>query len=87
MPESNLAQRLLLPDLRLVKEERIKKLKIFHCEKVSDFEVCPKCANKCSSVYDHVTVTIRDAPIRDQRVIQEIRSQTPEAAAAAARRR
>lgn len=73
MPESNLAQRLLLPDLRLVKEERIKKLKIFYCEKVSDFEVCPKCATKCSSVYDHVNVTIRDAPIRDQRVILKIR--------------
>ena len=73
MPKPTIAQQLLLPDLRLVREEGFKKTKIFFCEKVSDFEVCPKCATKCSSIYDHVNVSIRDEPIRNRHVILNIR--------------
>jgi len=73
MSEKRVAQRLLLPDLRFVKEVVKRKTKIIHCEKDSEFEVCPKCATKCSTIYDHVSVTIHDAPIRNQNVILKIR--------------
>ncbi len=73
MSEKRVAQRLLLPDLRFVKEIVKRRTKIIYCEKVSDFEVCPKCATKCSTIYDHVNVTIHDAPIRNQNVVLKIR--------------
>ena len=73
MSEQKVTQQLLLPDLRYVKMESTHKGRIIHCEKVSDFEVCPKCATKSSSVYDHVSVTVRDAPIRNKNVTLKIR--------------
>lgn len=73
MSEKIVTQQLLLPDLRFVKQERSCKTRTIYCEKVSEFEVCPKCANKCSTIYDHVTVTIKDAPIRNKKVILKIR--------------
>jgi len=73
MSEKRVTQQLLLPDLRFVKEVIIKKTKTIYCEKVSDFEVCPKCASKCSTIYDHVNVKIQDAPIRTKTVVLIIR--------------
>jgi transposase len=75
MSEARVTQQLLLPGLRFVKEEhnKVNKFRVIHCEKVSEFEVCPKCATKCSTVYDHVNVEIRDAPIRNRSVILKIR--------------
>ncbi len=73
MLEKRLTQLLLLPDLRIVKEETIKKTKLLYCHKVSDFEVCPKCAFKCSTIYDHVNVKIKDSPLRNKDVILLIR--------------
>lgn len=40
--------------------------------KTSEFEVCPSCATKSTSTYDHKTVHIRDAPIRGKHVWLEI---------------
>ena len=73
MTEKIITQQLLLPDLRFVKMKQINQTRVIYCEKVSEFEVCPKCASKSSSVYDHVNVTIKDAPLRDKPVILKIR--------------
>lgn len=66
MPQKRIAQSLLLPDLRIVKETFKKDQRYFYCEKVSDFEVCPKCAAPSRTIYDHVNVRIKDAPIRNR---------------------
>lgn len=51
-----------------------KKNDIFiYCDKVSAFEICPHCATKCFSIYDHVTVTIKDEPIRNRHVHLKIK--------------
>ena len=75
MSEKTVTQQLLLPDLRFVKEvnETKTRSKILYCEKVSKFEVCPHCASKCKTVYDHVEVTIKDQPLRNKNVIFKIR--------------
>jgi transposase len=36
-------------------------------------EVCPRCATPSKSVYDHRTVVVKDAPIRDKNVLLHIR--------------
>ena len=66
MSEKIVTQKLLLPDLRFVKEVVKNRIRIIYCEKVSEFEVCPKCATKCSTIYDHVNVEVKDAPILKQ---------------------
>jgi transposase len=71
--EKRVTQSLLLPDLRLVKEHRDKSTRVLICQKVSEFEVCPHCASKCSTIYDHVVVSIKDSPIRNKNVILKIR--------------
>ena len=68
-----LTQGLLLPDLRFVKKEQKDNDFYIYCDKVSGFEVCPHCAQKCFSVYDHVTVTIKDEPIRNRHVYLKIK--------------
>jgi transposase len=42
-------------------------------EKVSQFEVCPRCATPSGSVYDHRVVVVTDAPLRDRRVRLHVR--------------
>lgn len=66
MSESSVTQSLLLPDLRFVKEEWKKKTRYIECIKVSEFEVCPHCATKSYSVYDHRFTRPRDQPIRNK---------------------
>ncbi len=73
MSQEILTQSLLLPDLRFVKKEQKYRDFFIYCDKVSGFEVCPHCAKKCFSVYDHVTVTIKDEPIRNRFVYLKIR--------------
>ena len=73
MSEKRITQQLLLPDLRYVKSVRTKTSQIIYCKKTSPFEVCPKCASKCSSIYDRVNVKIQDAPIRNKKIILIIR--------------
>lgn len=64
LQESNLARFIALPELKLTRfiKEPIRN----RCEghKTSEFEVCPKCANPSSVVYDHRFVKIHDAPVR-----------------------
>jgi len=74
MPESTLARSFLLPELRLLKENaRTKQGVILHAEKTSTMEVCPKCAQPSTSVYDHREVRIRDEPFRKRQVVLVIR--------------
>ena len=75
MTEKRITQQLLLPDLQFVKEVHYPKSnkRVIYCKKVSDFEICPKCATKCTSIYDHVDVTIKDSPIRNKTVILKIK--------------
>lgn len=61
MLSESVTRSILLPELQFIKEAFHKKEHHFYCEKQSEFEVCPKCASKCSTIYDHVFVTIRDA--------------------------
>jgi len=73
MPNQSLAQDLLLPELHFVKEIIHKHTRFLHCEKRSSFEVCPNCATPTSKVYDHVTVSPKDAPIRSKSIVLIIR--------------
>lgn len=60
-PELKVTAMILLPELELT---GFGGNGIWLCEKVSDLEVCPKCATPSRSVYDHRWVRIRDEPIR-----------------------
>lgn len=59
------ARFLLLPELKLTawKKDKIAS-SIVQAKKVSEFEVCPKCATPSHVVYDRRIVTLKDAPVR-----------------------
>ena len=60
-----LARFILLPELELKRTVKIGKAAgLFYCDKQSKAEVCPKCASLATSIYDHRTVKIKDAPLR-----------------------
>ena len=61
MPEKSLISFVLLPELKFVRSEGVSR---FFCEKVSEFEVCHRCATPSHSVYDHRWVSLKDAPLR-----------------------
>jgi len=67
MPETMLLRRLLLPELKFQRSWRKPGTKTLgvEAEKQSEIEVCPRCATASKSVYDHRTVRVRDAPMRD----------------------
>lgn len=74
MSKKMLSQSFLLPELKILKVIPDKAHgKIMVCEKVSAFEVCPKCAQKATTVYDHVEINIKDQPIRNSAVTLRIR--------------
>ncbi len=73
MSASRLAHFALLPELELCQIVRTgRKSMVLEVRKRSEFEVCPKCAAKCSTVDDHRKVKISDAPIRDSKVTLRI---------------
>jgi transposase len=64
---------LLLPELKLTHTKNLNNWGVrLETEKISEFEVCPKCATKSHSIYDRRTVTIRDEPIRGKIIILSI---------------
>ena len=74
MPSSRLSRFTLLPELELqgmFKESKHRV--IFKVTKVSEFEVCPKCASKSHRVYDHREAKVKDAPLRGRKVTLVIR--------------
>lgn len=70
MALEGLSRYLLLPELLL---NNVRKAaqggSEFFAEKVSAFEVCPRCATRSSSVYDRRWVRLRDDPLRGGQVI------------------
>lgn len=73
MPHEIVSRSVLFPELELTGTWRVKLNRSFSCRKVSEFEVCPKCATSSSTVYDHRTIRVRDAPLRNHAVTMEIR--------------
>jgi transposase len=56
---------ILLPELEIATHWQSDKFRTrYKCSKVSDFEVCPKCAVKSYSVHDRRWVRLEDQPIR-----------------------
>lgn len=65
MPHSTLANFVLLPELKLLKIERLRKFQsLYHCRKERRPEACPRCATLCHTVYDSRKVLLEDAPVR-----------------------
>lgn len=75
MSTHNVTKSLFLPELKFIKQVSTSRNKerIFEVHKCSKFEVCPNCASKCSTIYDHVFLTIRDVPLRGKVVILKIK--------------
>jgi transposase len=69
LPESKVAGFVLLPELKIV---RFGSDGLWLCEKISDFEVCPRCATPSRSIYDHRWVSVRDEPLRGHRLTLRI---------------
>jgi transposase len=61
LPESKIAGLVLLPELKIL---HFSSDGLWLCEKISEFEVCPRCAQPSRSVYDHRWVCVRDEPVR-----------------------
>lgn len=74
MPAARLAPFLLLPELEIKEVERkAPNILVMKADKVSEFEVCPKCATRSWSIYDRRTVRIKDEPVRQSPVLLLIR--------------
>lgn len=64
---------ILWSDLKLLHFKKVGKTQTLAvCYKMSEFEVCPRCAQKSSSIYDRRWVTIKDAPIRGKKLVLRI---------------
>ncbi len=65
MPTHQIANFVLLPELKLEKIQRLRlHQNLFHCSKIPRWEACPRCASICHKGYDSRFVTIEDAPVR-----------------------
>lgn len=71
-PALFLAQKMLLPELKLIRFYYTPKYFRFHVEKRSTGEVCPGCATLCNRVYDHRWIEVRDEPVRGRQVFIHI---------------
>src|SRR6185312_1434674 len=69
LPEVSLAGFVLLPELKLL---HFGSGGLWICEKVSQFEVCHRCAQPSRSVYDHRWVQVRDEAVRGDRITLKI---------------
>lgn len=64
---------IVLPELNILTHGQSNKFRYnYQCEKVSEFEVCPKCAVKSYSVHDRRWVDVKDQPIRGMGVKLQI---------------
>ena len=74
MLESQINKLFSLPELKFTNKRNLTNHIIqFDAYKLSEFEVCPKCATKATKIHDHVFVHIKDVPIRDKIVYLRIR--------------
>ena len=72
LPESVLAQSLLLPELGLLGARRSRGHLTIDAQKQSRAEVCVRCATLSHAIYDHRWITVKDEPIRSREVILRI---------------
>lgn len=65
MSKRNLSGLVLLPELKVIslRRERFDRAQI-RCQKVSRYEICPRCASVSRSRYDRRKVVIKDEPVR-----------------------
>ena len=70
MPETMLLRQVLLPELKFERSWRRPGTATVGVEatKVSEVEVCPRCATPSRAIYDRRTVAVRDSPLRDKTV-------------------
>lgn len=61
LPELRVAGLILLPELKML---HFGTDGLWLCEKVSELEVCPRCAHSSRAIYDHRWITVRDEPVR-----------------------
>lgn len=73
MPTESLARYVFFKELVLEGFQGVAGGTVYQLRKKSDFEVCPRCANTSSVVYDHRTVRVKDEPIRGKFVVMQIR--------------
>jgi transposase len=75
MPEENLVRRVLPPELRLIRCHWVPSSLTtnMEVEKVSEVEVCPRCATPSRAVYDRRVAVVRDEPLRNKLVRLHIR--------------
>ncbi|OFZ29464.1 MAG: hypothetical protein A2622_06935 [Bdellovibrionales bacterium RIFCSPHIGHO2_01_FULL_40_29] len=64
---------IVLPELNILTHGQSNKFRYnYQCEKVSEFEVCPKCATKSYSVHDRRWINVKDQPVRGMGVKLQI---------------
>jgi len=69
MPYAFISQFMLLPELEFVEKRfKDKTSMTYFARKKSLQEVCPRCATLSQSIYDHRTVKVKDAPLRDKMI-------------------
>lgn len=74
MPIHHLLRQIGLPEVKVLESRSGPKGIWLIAEKVrSEKEICTRCGQQSSSVYDHRTVTVRDEPIRQAQVTLRIR--------------
>ncbi|MFN8371190.1 MAG: ISL3 family transposase [Bacteriovoracaceae bacterium] len=74
MPKLDFTHSLQLPELKIGKFYHSNKNTLtFDLFKQSDFEVCPKCASPSKTIYDHVSIQVKDSPIRNRHVLLNIK--------------
>ncbi len=72
--DSKLARFLLLPELKLTSWHRSSiSSSLVRAVKASEAEICPKCAQSSSTIYDTRRVRLKDAPVRGKAVTLEVR--------------
>lgn len=74
MSDEKLARFLFLPDLKLHKVVRVTPATTTYLlVKTTPYEVCPRCATKSATVYDHRNTRAKDASIRGKHMVYIIR--------------
>jgi transposase len=74
MPANHFIHSILLPELKLTSLPYFSKQRYFlDVKKQTKYEVCPKCATKSYSIYDHVKTKTKDTPFRDKLIFLQIK--------------
>jgi transposase len=73
MQNEKLARFMVLPELNILKVEKVKRFHFYHCEKSQEIEYCPRCNEGSNTTYDHRWVQVRDEPIRRSQCVLRIK--------------